>query len=245
MIFLNEGIVVVVRGLIAFFTLLIFARLLGKQQISQLTFFEYVLGISIGSIAATMTTDLNVNVWNIWVGLVVWTVAAFLLQVVILKSRKAAKYIDGEPTVVIMNGQVMEGALRKMRFGVSEILELLRVKGVFDLTEVEFAVLETSGNLSVLKKSEYQPVTPKDLKLPTDYKGLSTELIYDGVVIDQNLKQVNLNRQWLYGQLAKQGVKDPAEVFLAVLDTAGNLYVDTYRDKVKRLSDPSDYPGVH
>ena len=125
---LNEALVVMVRGIIAFFTLLIFARLLGKQQISQLTFFDYVLGITIGSIAANLTTDLTSRAWPHWVGLAVWTILVLALQWLTLKWRYASKYIDGEPTVVIMNGKIMEDAMRKLRYRTSELLEQLRQK---------------------------------------------------------------------------------------------------------------------
>ncbi|NLC07386.1 MAG: DUF421 domain-containing protein [Syntrophomonadaceae bacterium] len=238
---MNEALVVVVRGVIAFITLLIFTRVLGKQQLSQLTYFDYILGITIGSIAATMTTDLTARAWPQLVGLITWTGAVFVLQWITLKWRYASKYIDGEPTVVIMNGQIMEDVLKKMRFRVADLLEQLRTKGVFDLSEVEFAVLETNGQLSVLKKSQYQPVTANDLNLPTNYKGISSELIYDGVVVEQNLQQVNLDRPWLEAQLRKLGFNDPSEIFIASLNTNGDLYIDAYKDRVKNLTDISDY----
>ncbi len=242
---LNEALVVMVRGIIAFFTLVIFARLLGKQQISQLTFFDYVLGITIGSIAANLTTDLTSRAWPHWVGLAVWTILVLALQWLTLKWRYASKYIDGEPTVVIMNGKIMEDAMRKLRYRTSELLEQLRQKNVFDISQVEFAVLEVNGQLSVLKKSQHQPVTPQDLNIPTDYQGIDTELIYDGVVVEQNLKQVNLDRAWLDNQLKNQGIYDPSEVFLANLNAQGNLYVDKYQDHLKKLTDIGDYPGPH
>ena len=209
---MNEGLVVFVRGLIAFASLLIYARILGKQQISQLTFFDYALGITIGSTASTLTTDLSSRAWPHWVGLTTWFVAVYALQWITLKWRRASKYIDGEPVVVVMNGQIMENAMKKLRLRLSDLLEMLRQKDAFDIEQVEFAVLEISGKLSVQKKSQYQPVTPKDLNISTSYKGISTELIYDGVVVDQNLKQLNLDYQWLNIQLRKQGIKDPSEV---------------------------------
>ncbi len=243
MIVLNETLIVIVRGLIGFFSLLIFARVLGKQQISQLTFFDYVLGITIGSVAASLTTDLTSRAWLHWVGLITWSVVVFLLQIITIKSRPLAKHIDGEPVIVIMNGHLMNETMKKARYRTSDLLEQLRKKEVFDLSEVEFAVLETNGQLSVLKKSQYLPVTPQDLKIPTVYKGMSTELIYDGKIIEQNLKQVNLDRHWLEEELKKQGVTNPAEVFLALLNTQGNLFVDTYKDTVKQPLDVSDYSG--
>jgi len=239
----NETLIVIVRSLIGFFSLFIFTRILGKQQMSQLTFFDYVLGITIGSIAATLTTDLTSRAWLHWMGLAVWFSVVLLLQLITLKSRQLAKAIDGEPVVVIMNGQIMENAMRKARFRAADLLEQLRRQGVFDLSEVEFAVLENNGQVSVLKKSEYQPVTPHDLKLPTVYKGMSTELIFDGIVIEQNLKQLNLDRAWLDEELKKQGINHPSEVFLALLNTQGNLFVDRYKDDVAKTVDISDYPG--
>jgi len=241
---LNEAAVVFVRGIIAFFTLLIFARLLGKQQVSELTFFDYILGITIGSIAATLTTDLSSRAWPHWVGLATWTAAVWFLQWVSLRSRAVAKYINGEPVILIMNGQIMEKNLKKMRYTLDDLLIQLRHRGIFDLKEVEFALLETTGQLSVLKKSQYAPVTPHDLKIPTKYKGLSTELIYDGKVIDINLKRFNLDRAWLEQQLKAQGIQSPREVFLALLNTEGELYVNRYQDQGQPVTDLSDYENI-
>ena len=241
---MNEAAVVFVRGIIAFLTLLIFTRILGKQQVSELTFFDYIHGITIGSIAATLTTDLSSRAWPHWVGLATWTAAVWFLQWVSLRSRAVAKYINGEPVILIMNGQIMEKNLKKMRYTLDDLLIQLRHRGIFDLKEVEFALLETTGQLSVLKKSQYAPVTPHDLKIPTKYKGLSTELIYDGKVIDINLKRFNLDRAWLEQQLKAQGIQSPREVFLALLNTEGELYVNRYQDQGQPVTDLSDYENI-
>lgn len=242
---MNEALVEIVRALIAFFTLLILTRLLGKQQMSQLTFFDYVLGITIGSIAASLTIELTYDPWPIWVGLVTWILAVLAFQLITVKWRYACKYIDGEPIVVIMNGMIMEDAMKKLRYRLSDLTEQLRDKGVFDITQVEFAVLEVSGKLTVLKKSQYQPVTPKDMNIKTKYTGVGTELIYDGVVVESNLKQVNRTRKWLDMELKNQGIKDVSEVFYAELETSGKLYVDKYKDKIKSKTDISDYKGQY
>lgn len=243
--FFPEDFMVVVRGVIGFFTLLIFTRLLGKQQIGQLSFFDYILGITIGSIAANLTTDLTSRAWPHWVGLAVWSILVVALQWLTLKWRYAGKYIDGEPTVVIMNGKIMENTMKKLRYRTSELLEQLRLQNVFDISQVEFAVLEVNGQLSVLKKSQYQTVTTQDLGISTNYQGIGTELIYDGVVVEQNLRQVNLDRTWLDDQLRIQGINDPSEVFLANLDTQGKLYIDKYKDHLQKITDIGDYPGPH
>lgn len=230
-IVMNEGLVVFVRSLIAFFSLLIFARMIGKQQISQLTFFDYVLGITIGSIAASLSVDLSSRAWPHWIGLLTWTVTVLALQLITLKSKRAANYLLGEPSVVIMDGQIMEEALRRIRYTVSDILEQLRDKDVFDLKQVAFGVVETNGKLSVLLKPEYLPLTPKDMNLPTQSNGLGTELIYDGIVIEENLDKSKVDRYWLQNELTKNGIK-VSDVFLAYLDGAGGLYLDLYKDHV-------------
>lgn len=241
---MNEGLIVLVRGLIAFITLLIFARILGKQQVTQLTFFDYILGITIGSIAASLTTDLSSRAWPHWVGLATWTGAVLLVQWITMRSRAVAKYLNGEPVVLIMNGKIMETALRKMRFTVDELLEQLRHEQIFDLGKIEFAVLETTGKISILLKSQYAPLTPNDLKIATNYQGITTELIYDGVVIEENLKRVNLDRDWLDSQLKSLKIKSPGEVFLATLNTEGELYVDKYDDHITAMTDLSDFNNI-
>lgn len=227
---MSEALIVLVRGIIGFFTLLIFARILGKQQISQLTFFDYVLGITIGSTASTLTTDLTSSAWAHWVGLLTWAVICFAMQLATLKSKTISSYIDGEPTIVIMNGKIMEDAMKKMRFRLSDLLEQLRGKDVFDLKEVQFAVLEKDGQLSVLKKPEYIPVTPKDMNLYTGPGGLTITLIYDGTIILKNLKVINKDKEWLTDELRKKGINNVEDVFMAAIDKSNSLYIDLYKD---------------
>lgn len=237
---ISEVHVEILRATIGFFTLLILTRLLGKQQVSELTVFDYILGITIGSTASSLTTDLTSGALPHWAGLVTWVGFAFLMQVVSVKWRKASRLVDGVPSVVIMNGMIMEDAMRKMRYTVSDLLEQLRSKDVFDIKQVEFAVLERNGQISVLKKSQYQPATPKDLNLSTGYDGLQTVIIYDGTVLEQNLKHLNLDRIWSQSELSKHGVNEISEVLLASLDTQGVLYVDKYKDHLVKLTDLSD-----
>lgn len=242
---MNEALVEVVRALIAFFTLLILTRILGKQQLSQLTFFDYVLGITVGSVAASMTTDLTSPAWPHWVGLVTWILCVLALQFITMKWRYASKCIDGEPTIVIMNGKIMDKAMKKMRYRISDLMEELRVNNVFNISEVAYAILETSGQLSVLKKSVHQTVTLKDLDIMPSPSGIETELIYDGVLIEQNLLNAKHDRSWLNAQLKDLGIKDISEVFFASIDMNDKLYVDQYSDHLSSLKDISDYEGPY
>lgn len=240
---LNEGLVVLVRSIIGFFSLLIFTRIIGKEQISQLTFFDYVLGITIGSIAASLTTDLSSRAWPHWIGLITWAALGYLMEIVTLKWRYAAKVLEGEPVIVIMNGKIMEKALKKAKYRVSDILELMRNQGVFDPNEVDFAIIESNGRLSILKKAEHLPLTPKDMNIPVKNSGISTELIYDGILIEENLRQLNKDKEWLMNELNEHGINNISEVFLVTLNPEGSIYIDKYDDHITKVTDIGDYKG--
>lgn len=165
------------------------------------------------------------------------------LQLISENWRYASKYVDGEPVAVVMNGKIMEDAMKKARYRASDLMEQLRDKGVFDLNEVEFAILETNGQLSVLKKPQFQPVTPLHMNVPSIPNGMGTELIYDGQIVKQNLKDLSLTEEWLDSQLTTKGINNVSEVFLATITPSGSFFVDTYIDRLKRLTDISDYPG--
>lgn len=231
---MNEGLVVFVRAIIGYFSILIFTKILGKQQISQLTFFDYVLGITIGSMAATLTTDLSSRAWPHWIGLITWALLGYLFQIFTVKWRFVSKMITGDPKIVIVDGLILENTLKRMNYTAYDLVQLLRNKDVFDLKEVEYAILEPNGQLSVLKKSEYKNLTPKDMKIKTQPSKLSLDVIYDGIIIEENLKRLNKERKWLLGQLKVQGIQDISEVFFATLDTNGSLYIDKYKDHIKK-----------
>jgi len=229
------------RTLAAFAGLLVMMRLSGKQQVQQLSIFEYIVGITIGSTASFLSVDIKEAFFPTLLGLVMWVGFGILLNNISLRSRRWGKILRGEPTILIQNGRILEEAMRKVpNFTVDDLLMGLRSKDVFDLSQVEFAVLELDGSLSVVKKSQHRPVTPHDLGLPTSYEGLPVELVYDGRIIEKNLKGANLDREWLLARLKAQGVADLDEVMLAQLNTDGTLYVDRRNDQPLKI-DISDY----
>jgi len=223
--------VVVIRSIIAFFVLLLLVRLLGKQQLNQLTFFDYIVGITIGSIASTLSVQVNENTTATLAGMVTWSALAILMGYLGIRSAPARKAIEGGPTVVVKNGKILDENLKKIRIPTAELLSQLRTQGVFNLADVEFAMFETGGEISVQLKSQKQPVTPNDPNIPTQYDGLPTNLIMDGVVQETALRSLNLTRAWLHYQLNKQNIAEINEIALAQLDTKGNLYVDLKGDK--------------
>ncbi|WP_207644299.1 DUF421 domain-containing protein [Desulfolucanica intricata] len=156
-----------------------------------------------------------------------------------LKVTPARKIIEGEPVVVIQNGKIDEEAMARQRFNYDDLLMLLREKGIFNIEDVENAIFERNGELSVQRKSQLNPVTPSDLNLSTQYQGLPTTVIQDGVLIENRLKEISLSKDWLYKKLqAEHGVKTIDEVSIAQLDTNGNLYVDI------KNANPENKPDV-
>lgn len=222
---------IIIRSIIAFFFLFLLTRLMGSKQLSQLTFFDYVVGITIGSIAATMSVDKNIQIANGMISLLIWGLVPVLLSLISLKSRTFIRLTDGIPAVVIKNGQILEKALAKNQIAVEELMMLLREKDVFLVSDVEVAIFETNGQLSVLKKSEVSPVTPKQLGITVTSEKMPSLLIVDGEVLYENLSAIGHDEAWLLTKLQEQGVQNIKEVYLAQVDTNGQLYVDTYKDQ--------------
>lgn len=229
------------RSVAGFVVLLVLMRISGKQQVAQLTVFEFVLAITIGSLAADLSVQTNDPFTSIALGLIIWTTLGLLLSAVSVRSRRWSKILHGEGTILVENGHILERNLRKSpNMTLDDLLMMLRSNGAFELREVEFAVHELDGTLSVLKKSQHRPATPSDLQISTRYEGLPIELIYDGRVVEKNLKGARLDRDWLIERLRTQGVHDLRQVMLAQLYTDGKLYVDRRNDQPVTI-DISDY----
>lgn len=229
------------RTALGFVALGILARISGKQLIAQLTLFEFIIAITVGSVASTLTVNLAEPFLPVLFGLALWMVFGLAFHFVAIRSRRVAKILRGEPTIIIENGRILEKNLAEMpNYSLDDLLGALRVKGVFNLSEVEFAMLELDGSLSVRRKSQFRPVTPADLQVKTSYEGVATEIIYDGQIVEKNLKETGLDHEWLRATLRARGIMDIDKVFLAHLNTDGTLYVDVREDRPVKI-DPSDY----
>lgn len=239
---MEETWVVAVRSIIAFLTLIIYTRVLGKQQMGNLTYFDYINGITIGSIAGTFATDLSSKAWIHFVALTIFTIITIIFQYITLKNRTISKLIDSDPTVVIQNGKILEQNLHKMRVKFDELTMMLRQKDVFDITTLDYAILEPDGSLSVILKPENQPVTAKDMHMHPPKSKLMTELIIDGVLIKQNLKERNKDINWLTEQLKKKNITIQDIAFAAILPN-DKLYVDLFEDQFSEKTDMGDYKG--
>ncbi len=231
---MDETRVVILRSLIAFITLHIFARIWGKQSVGQLTFFDYLLGITVGSMAATLSVDLSSRAWPHWVALFTWTAVVVIVEFFTIHFRGFEKYALGEPCLLMMNGQIMEETMKKNRYTLSDLLSQLRDRDVFDLNDVAYAILETNGRLSVLLKPEAQPVVRRDMKLAPAEAQLPVKLVFCGVILKENLAMVNLTEKWLWDYLRSRKIRDVRDVFLLTVDSAGQPYYDLYQDHIEK-----------
>ncbi len=241
---MNPYLEIFIRGVGAFAAVVFIVKMVGKSEVGSLTISDWVNGIVIGSIAADLVTSLDEPASYYVLGLAVFLVLTVGTQWAGMKYRPLHKFLSDEPTVVVHNGKILEKNMRRMRYTVDDLTSQLRQKGAFNIADVEFAVAEPNGELSVLLKSAASPVTLQDLNLPGKYRGIPCELVVDGVIIEQNLAQNNLDREWLLEELKKQGVQSLDEVFYASLDTDGRLYVDKKRDSLDYVQDITDQlPG--
>lgn len=215
------------RTIIGFTVLLILTRILGKKQLSQLTIFTYITGIALGNIAGDMVVHRDIKLIDGIVGLTLWASLTLLVEYISLKSSKARILLDGEPTIVIKNGKIIDKAMASNKLNMDDLTMLLRAKNVFSISEVDYAILEPNGQLSILKKEEHELPTKKDINIhPQKRKYIPTELIVDGKIVKRNFKEVNIDQHWLDEQLKNYGIQHVSEVFYAELLSDGSLYID-------------------
>ncbi len=220
---MEEILSIVLKSIVSVCVLFVLTRIMGKKQISQLTFFDYVAGISIGSIAASLAVEEHVGYVSGLTAMVVYTLFVICMSVVTLKSYPARKLLDGVPVILIQNGKILEQNLKKTKMNVNDLLEECRIKDVFDITDVQYAILETSGKLSVQLKAERLPVTTGDLHIPTPATKLCIHVIIDGKVVHQNLSAANKDLFWLKSTLLQNGVDHMEDVLLAYVDASDTL----------------------
>ncbi|TFE01207.1 MULTISPECIES: DUF421 domain-containing protein [Jeotgalibacillus] len=229
---MNEYLIVIIRAVLIVLVLFVCTKLLGKKQISQLSFFEYVTGITIGSIGAEVITGLDRNFYHGVLGILAFIAIPLLADFGSLKSKKLRDLIEGEGTVMIQRGEIIEKNLKKERYTSDELLELLRKKEVFEVSDVEFAILEPSGDLNVLLKDEAKPLTKKDVFGTQPQSGEPVVLIMDGKPMDKALQSIEKTREWMTEELAKRRLL-MKDVFLAQMNGDGRMYFDLYDHQEK------------
>lgn len=201
----------------SFGALFLVAKFIGHKQIAQLDFFDYITGITIGSIAAEMATELE-EPWKPLAAMVIYGGATLLLSIVSKRFPRSRKYLNGTPTILMDHGKLYYENLKKAKLDLSEFMVMCRQQGYFDLTSIQTAVFEYNGKLTILPVSSQRPVTPNDMNLAPEQELLFTELIMDGRILDDNLKRMGLDLTWLDKQLKQRHISSPQDVFLAVCD---------------------------
>lgn len=215
----------VIRTVILYLLIIVGIRLMGKRQIGQLEPSELVLSLLIADLAAVPMQDFGIPLLMGIIPILTLLCLSTILSVLTVKSIRFRALLCSRPSIVVQDGQILIKEMVKNRFTVDELMEELRVAGITDLSSVKYAVLETTGRISVLPKAEEKPVTVKDMKLPAQDNGLPVILISDGRILSQNLKIRNLTETWLKKQLRQRDVQDIRHVFLMTVDEKGHIYL--------------------
>lgn len=223
-----------VAGRSILFVIVLFAvtKLIGKKQISELSFFEYVAGITIGSIAGEIIMGLEDHWGSGILSIMIFALVTFFADILSLKSKNFRNFFEGRGTVLIKDGKILEDNLKKERYSIDDLSSLLRQRNVFKAADVEFAVLEPRGDLSVMLKKENQPLTPKDIQLKVAQEKEPQTVIMDGKILNDPLAESGKTRKWLNMEIEKLGLT-LENIFLGQIDSYGELTVDVYDDTVK------------
>lgn len=216
---------VIMRALVSLVVLFFVTKMLGKKQVSQLSVFDYVIGISIGNFAAEMTTDLQIPYINGVLSVLIFGLVAYLVSVLTMKSIKLRRFFMGTPTMIIQNGKILIDNMRKVKLDINDLLEECRTEGYFDISQIEYALMEANGHLSILPKGENLPVTIKDMNLKAQKQGLCINLIIDGKIMPNNLKNIKKDEDWLKKELKVKGYKELDNILLATLDVNEKLVI--------------------
>ena len=228
-----EALLIIPRSLLSLFILFLVTKLIGKKQVSELSLFDYVIGISIGNFTAEMTMSLDVQFINGVMALLTFGLFAYLISRLTMKSIRIRRFFIGVPTVIIQNGKIIEKAMKHVMIDINDLLEQCRINGYYDLTQIEYAIMEANGKISIMPKSEYKPLTPNDMKKKVAQEDLQANVIIDGVIMQNNLENMNKSINWLEKELKVKGYKEYDDIILAILDKNDKLTIFDKNNNIK------------
>lgn len=201
--------------IIGFFALLIITKILGKTQISQITPFEFISALVLGELVGNAIYDKDINIFYILYAVFLWAVLLYTIEILTLKFKGTREIFEGKPCILIRNGQIDFNELKKEKLDINELQSLLRAKDIFSMREIQYAILETNGSISVLKKSKYDNPTNEDLNLSEKHVYLPVTVILDGEVLWDNIKTCGFDEKWLKKQLHAKKITKIKEIFYA------------------------------
>ena len=222
---------VIILSVVSEVVLFVLTKLMGNKEMSQLSMFDYIIGITIGSIAAEMATALESDFLQPLVAMVVYAVIAVMISLVCNKSLKVRRFIYGNSLILLDKGKLYRRNFKTAKLDLNEFLTQCRVNGFFNLADVQTAILESNGKISFLPKSLHRPATPNDLNLTPEPAFLDINLIMDGKILFENLRKSGFDQMWLQKKLVSQGFEKPEQIFLATLDNQGNVSIYPENDK--------------
>ena len=212
-----------IRSIIIYIIVLIVMRLMGKREIGQMQPFELAISIMIADLASIPMADIGIPISNGIIPILGLLVMHLIISILNIKSSKIREFICGKPTILIYKGRIDEQKMKKERFTLNELEEKLRSSNVMNLGDVEFAILETSGDISVIQKPNKRNTTPEDFNIMPDYEGISYNLVIDGKIMTENLKKIGKNYDWLQKQTQKFQIM-PEEALIVTMNEKGNIY---------------------
>ncbi|MFP3509084.1 DUF421 domain-containing protein [Peribacillus sp. SIMBA_075] len=221
---------IIFRTFTAFILLWVFVHLLGKQTIAQRTYHLYIASITMGTIAGNLAFNIKIKFLYFILAMIIMGAVVFILNLVTVRNPRFGKWIAGEPVALIQKGQILEESMQRMGYSLDSLKQALRGKDIFHFDEVECAILEINGSLSVLKKTQYQNTTKQDLAIRSSAGTIPIEMVYDGKILYENLSKQTYDDEWLMAELRKRNLS-VIDISYAVVGTKGNLSIDLLKDQ--------------
>ncbi len=206
------------RSILSIVVLFLITELMGKKQISQLNLFDYIIGISIGSLAASLSIDTSIDYLDGVLSIIVYGGSAALISFITTKSIVMRRFFTGTPCVLMNDGKIIYKNLKKSRLDMNDLLQIARENGYYDFSQIHYCILEPSGKVSFLPKAKYMPATPNDMKLKVSENGICSNLVIDGHLMEENIKQIGKDTSWVLTRLSNMGYSDISELLLVICD---------------------------
>ncbi|KZZ83675.1 MULTISPECIES: DUF421 domain-containing protein [Bacillaceae] len=210
---------------VGFFGLFVMSRLLGKTQITQITTFDFISALVLGELVGNAVYDDEIGLLDILFAISIWGILIFVIEWLTQKSNKARVMMEGSPTIIIRNGRILREQLKKEKLDLNQLQHLIRSKGTFSMREIEFAILETDGSVSILKKPQFDMPVRTDFSMMGSMPVLPYSLVLDGAVQRDNLKEAGLKEEWLVNELSNQGIHSYQHVLYAEWRKGDDLYI--------------------